>query len=219
AGGLLFLCNPNNPIGNVIEKDLMLRIVKKAEERNLYVVIDECFLPFLPEYASVSFRSAYQNHKNACVINAFTKLYAMPGLRLGFVLSADRELLTKLKEQLPAWNVSAVAQAAGTAALLDPAYLEKTYQWITAERSYVGENLLLCKPRIKKVYCPAANFVFFEADDMLKDHLLQRQIAVRSCGNFRGLKCGDYRAAIRSHAENKYLIEAIREEAHKWHEI
>ncbi len=207
-GSLLFLCNPNNPIGNCIKDSVMNEVLNLAQQKNIWVIVDECFLPFLPAYEERSLKHVYQKYDRLCILNAFTKFYAMPGLRLGFVVSANMRLCQSLCLQLPTWNVSSIAQEAGIAALQSTDYAERTRQCIAKEQDYLVKGLLNCKG-IRKVYPPMANFVFIEAEESLASELLQYQIIIRRCENYRTLGKGCYRIAVRTHEENEYLVHSL----------
>ena len=181
TGSLLFLCNPNNPTGSCVEPSLMERILRLTARRGLWLAVDEAFLAFSGEYGRRSMRRYYKEYENLLVLNAFTKLYAMPGLRLGYGVCESREVIRRLMLQLPAWNVSVPAQAAGLEALKE------------------------------KVYAEALPGL----DRLLED----RGIAVRSCENYRQLRAGDYRIAVRSRRENEALLQAIYEEEAAWQKI
>ena len=92
---IIFLCNPNNPTGQMIPKEFLLEIIKVCKEKQIQVVIDECFIDFSEKLKQQSLRDEFENYDNLVIINAFTKLYGMPGLRLGYALSCDMELFCK----------------------------------------------------------------------------------------------------------------------------
>ncbi|WP_321018476.1 aminotransferase class I/II-fold pyridoxal phosphate-dependent enzyme, partial [Eisenbergiella porci] len=97
------------------------------------------------------------------IINAFTKLYAMPGLRLGYGICADREVIRQIRRQLPAWNVSVPAQLAGLAALREEDYRERTIGYLEKERACLIEGLKKRDKLIYRIYPPCANFIFLRA--------------------------------------------------------
>lgn len=209
---LVFLCNPNNPTGVIQSADTMRQILARCIEMNAILCVDECFLPFLKEETAYSFLTkenresipGYEGH--LLVLRAFTKIYAMAGLRLGYLVTFQESLYQKLREQLQPWNVSTIAQHAGIAALLDREYLEKTYDWLWMERQYLIKNL---SQFVKKVYPSVANFLLVEADENFAERLLEDGFLIRSCENFYGLGVGYYRLAVRSHSENQALIRTL----------
>lgn len=123
---LVFLCNPGNPTGTVTGKAELVRLAERCEETKTFLCVDECFLPFLPGEPALSMKGETVRFPHLAVLRAFTKVYGMPGLRLGYLMTGNRELAGRLKEKLPPWNVSLPAQLAGAAALKAEGYLEKT---------------------------------------------------------------------------------------------
>lgn len=113
----LFLCNPGNPAGGLMEKTLIEKIVRRCEEKNVLLVADECFLDFVGNGGVHSAVWAARERKNVVVLKAFTKIFAMAGLRLGFALFGRKELARNVAEFGAPWQVSGPAQAAGLAVL------------------------------------------------------------------------------------------------------
>lgn len=205
---IIFLCNPNNPTGTLIAPDLQQRILKKCEECNTLLVADECFMDFVDQHELYTFSRLYAKSKNLFILKAFTKLYAMPGLRLGYGLSRDLKLLEKMKEVSQPWSVSVPAQMAGIAALKEEEYVTQSLNVISKEKDF-----LICeleKLNIR-VYGSKANYIFFQADENLYKKCLDKGILIRNCSNYNGLGNGYYRIAVRTHDENSALIEVLKE--------
>ena len=145
------------------------------------------------------------------VLDAFTKRYACPGLRLGYLMG-DRERLTEIARLQPEWSVSALAQIAGTAALHAPvSYLEDARLLITTEREYLTKSLTDLG---FIVYPGEANYMLFEATDAVRceifSALLKEGFLIRRCANYKGLDERFYRIAIKKHEENLQLVTALR---------
>lgn len=208
---ILFLCNPNNPTGSVIGKTLLRRIAKRCEETGTYFCLDECFLPFLePEQEKkLSMVREIQQYPHLIILRAFTKIYGMPGLRIGYACSANEQLLEGIRSVLQPWNTSIPAQMAALAALQDEEYLRQTHSLLTEEREYLVREL--SDGLVEKLYPSKANFLFFKSSADLKERLLTKKILIRSCENYRNLSEGYFRIAIRGHEENKELIRRWRE--------
>ncbi len=113
----LFLCNPGNPSGGLMEKPLVEKVISRCEEQGVCLVIDECFLDFVRDGKVHSAVQAAADGKKVVVVRAFTKIFAMAGLRLGFALFGDADLARKVMEFGAPWQVSGPAQAAGLAVL------------------------------------------------------------------------------------------------------
>ncbi|MGN0604705.1 MAG: pyridoxal phosphate-dependent aminotransferase [Oscillospiraceae bacterium] len=199
---MLILCTPNNPTGRTIEGGLLREICKKCEENNIIFLCDECFIDFVVNGAGAE---RFMN-KNVVVLKAFTKIYAMAGLRLGYALFGDSTFAEKVRETGQFWSVSSPAQAAGEAALEEKGYAEKTAELIKTEREYLSEKL---RRLGLKVYPSEANFILFYAELLLDEMLLRQNILIRNCENFNGLSRGFFRIAVRTHEENFALVSAI----------
>lgn len=196
---MIFICNPNNPTGNIVDKNLMDKILSRCRQNNITAVVDECFMDFVPH--------GYSVRGDAVVIKAFTKLYAMAGIRLGYMIG-DTKIIKDSKSVMQSWSVSSLAQVAGVAAVCDTEYVEKSVEYINHEREFLIAEL---KKMNFIVYGSQANFVFFKGDTNIHKELLKKAILVRSCENFRGLDGQFYRIAVKLHEENAQLIEALRE--------
>jgi len=205
---IMFLCNPNNPIGNVIEIELLEKIVEKAKQNNIFLVMDECFLDFVEDGERFSAKKYMIESKEIFILKAFTKIYAMAGIRLGYGMCSDVDFLEKMAMHGPSWSVSTLAQIAGVEALKQKKYVQKSLELVKEERTF------LCKQLNKlgyKVYPTKANFIFFQGEESLYEEMLKREILIRPCDNYIGLSKKYYRIAVRTHEENLELIKALNE--------
>jgi len=202
----LFLCNPNNPTGRLINTALLEEICKICHRRGVRLFLDECFLDLSD--GGQSMKRLLADVPELFLLKAFTKTYAMAGLRLGYGLSADRALLAAMSRGVQPWNVSVPAQAAGAAALGETAYLERTRQMIREERAFLAAEL----EKLGLSPCRSqANYLLFHSGRELQKPLLERGILLRDCSNYRGLGPGWYRTAVRTREENRALLDALRE--------
>jgi threonine-phosphate decarboxylase len=203
---LVFLCNPNNPTGTLFTREQILRVLAKAEAMQVYVCVDECFLPFLEEEASYSMLPYLAKHPRLLVLHAFTKIYCMAGLRLGYLACGDTELQSRIRVKLQPWNTSIPAQLAGIAALSDTEYLAKTRENLQAERAYLVPRL---RELVAEVYDGYGNFLLFRDEPDLKERMLEVGVLIRACGDFEGLDDTYFRIGIRSHSENQEFIRRL----------
>ena len=208
GASMLFLCNPNNPVGNCAEPSLLLQIAEVCRKKKIVLVVDECYLDLIPDGRKRSLESALADNSYLMILNAFTKTYAMPGIRLGYLLSANKKLLDKIRRQQPEWSVSMIAQRAGIAALGDREYLSRAVQEVRAERAYLRDRLLALG---MEVFEGEAPFLLFHSGEALYEALLAQGILIRKCDSIRGLT-GEghfYRVGIKSRAENARLMDCI----------
>ncbi len=158
---MLFLCNPNNPTGFALPKEEMKELLDVCSQKRIYCVIDECFNEFLdnPESYSVLELISNGGYDKVFVLKAFTKIYAMAGVRLGYGISTGEKTIELMNRIRQPWSVSALAQAAGEAALGEREYVKETRKLISSEREYLKENL---KDLGFLVYDSMANYLFFK---------------------------------------------------------
>jgi len=203
----LFLCNPNNPTAQLIDPVLLRLILDACREKGILMVLDECFNGFLDDPGACSMRSYLPENPNLVILGAFTKLYGMAGLRLGYCLTSDLKLIAALEQAGQPWCVSSAASAAGIAALDDTEYLERSLKVVKDERAYLTAGLSSLGLR---VIGSDANFIFFLSPIPELGRLCrERGFLLRDCSNYRGLSEGYYRIAVRSHGENVRLLEAL----------
>lgn len=198
---IIFVCNPNNPTGQMVEKELFIKIIEKCLANDILLVADECFNDFI----SLKERYSVKGTENILILKAFTKMYAMAGIRLGYGISTNIELLKKMQMCMQPWSVSVVAQAAGVVAAKEVNFAEKTLCIIEEEKEYLLKEMALLA---KKVYGFSANYIFFKERKDFAERMLLRGIIIRNCSNYQGLEEGFFRIAIKGHEDNLKLIEA-----------
>ena len=202
----ILICNPNNPTGMLIPHRLLKKILEKCRKLEILLVVDECFLDFVKEPQEYSLKRSLSGFNNLFILKAFTKRYAMAGVRLGYGLCSNRKLLEKMELCVQPWNVSTMAQAAGIQALEETEYVEKGRQLVFQEAQWLKEEMT----RIGyQVFPSEANYIFFKGPEELFDFCLRKRILIRDCSNYPGLKKGYYRVAVKRHEENIRLIEVL----------
>lgn len=204
----LFLCTPNNPTGLLPERPLLDAIAARCRDAGIALIIDEAFIDFIPDQPG--FIPFLQNNPHIWVLRSLTKFYAIPGLRLGYLVNSDERAVARLREKQMPWSINAFAALAGEIALKDRAYQQATWRWLAQEGSRFYQALRQL-PGLS-VYPGRANYLFLrchlpELD--LQQALLQQHILIRSCANYPGLGNGYYRVAIRSPEENQLLLTAL----------
>lgn len=205
---MMFLCNPNNPTGIPTERELVLAIAQKCERCGVTLVIDECFTEFLDEEERYSVMADVQRLENVIILKAFTKIYAMAGLRLGYCICASTVQAEIIRETLQPWSVSTVAAKAGCAALKLTGFVEKTKTYIKENREFLVKGLIDLG---YKVYNTKANYIFFRSARDIRKPLEAFDIIVRSCSNYISLDEQYYRIAVRSREENIYFLKCLGE--------
>ena len=203
---LIFLANPNNPTGRKVDRAYGMKLLKRCRDRNITVVMDECFIGFAGE--EHSFMDQLQNFDNLVIVRAFTKTYAIPGVRLGYLLCSNSKLCGKIQMQLPEWNLSTFAQAAGVAAAGEETYVRESAAYVRDERIRLTSEL---RKMGIQAFDSEVNYILIYSEAPLYDRLLGKKILIRDCSNFAGLTSGYYRIAVRTREENEMLWKAIGE--------
>lgn len=204
---IVWICNPNNPTGTVIERDTLLELIDNNSERMF--VLDQSYAPFTQKPLITPAEAARRS--NIIMLHSMTKEYAIPGLRLGYI-TAHKAVLNELRLQRMPWSVNQVAIDAGRYLLAHQDDYRLALDALMSERSRVAEQLqklgcidvwqsdthiLLCKLRIGKA-------------SALKDYLaLEHHILIRDASNFQGLDSTFFRIAVQTPEENDMLIDAI----------
>ena len=207
-GEMLMLCNPNNPTGQVTDRPMMEQILKICREKGIFLFIDECFLDLTLGGGDISMKPFLEEYEGLFLLKAFTKSYGMAGLRLGYCLSANQQLLKTMGSQTQPWNVSIPAQAAGIAALGEADFVRRANELIHSQRPRMEQALQNLGFR---VIPSRTNYILFHSAKELREPLLTRGIQIRSCANYLGLGDGWYRVAVKLPEENRKLLEALGE--------
>lgn len=216
---LLVLCSPNNPTGRSLSPEELTVLLKVCRANETLVLWDACFVDFMDLEEDPERQARYDqflpfavaNFENLLVLKSLTKTFAIPGLRLGYLLCSDTERVEALASFGPPWSVSAPAQAAGVAALQDDNYLEYV-------RSYVSQEKLRLWLALLDLPCWCrrgdGNFLLLcsERTDLVERLRDEHGILVRDCANFDGLDEHWVRFAVKTREENDALLAALRAE-------
>jgi threonine-phosphate decarboxylase len=203
---LVFLCTPNNPTGRLIDEGLLEQIACRCGEIGAILAVDECFLPLSQRPDGMESKLA--ELPNLVLLRAFTKSYAIPALRLGYVLSANTALLQRMEKAGPCWNVSLPAQLAGIACCQESFWPEEGRKLIQLAQPELEGGLAALGLEVIPSH---TGFVLFRdpGNTKLKEDLLQQGILIRSCASFLHLGEDWYRVAIRKPEENRRLLSAL----------
>jgi len=206
----VFLCNPNNPTSKLIPQGELQNIVENANDKQILVFLDEVFMDTTEN--GVSFAKRIANYENVFIINSLTKIYALPGLRIGYGLGC-KDLISYMSHAKLEWNVNHLAQVAAIAALKDISYLKKTKVLFNEQKRFLLDNL--SKIKGLKTEFPDANFFFVEVSgtgftaSQIEVKLKEFGILVRNCSSFKPLGDNYIRIGIRTEQENKRLINGL----------
>jgi L-threonine-O-3-phosphate decarboxylase len=214
---LLILCNPNNPTGQFLKLKKLEEILKICEQKNTKLFVDEAFVEFVEDWENESIINSKENKENLFVIRAFTKFFAIPGLRLGYGICFNNNLLKKMLEKKEPWSVNNIADLAGQTVLDDENYIQKTKEWIKDQKKYMYENLN--KIEGLRAYKTEVNFILLKIEDNLlekgldvknlRKKMLEKGILIRDASNFIYLNKHYFRLAIKDKLNNEKVIETL----------
>lgn len=211
ASDLVFLGQPNNPSGALVPQELL----RLAADSGKPLALDEAFLDFSPEEQRLTWMRRAAVQRGLYVVRSMTKFYAIPGVRLGFLV-AHPDHIRELKERQVPWSVNAFAQWIGCAVLKERGYADRTRNWLKEERPWLEARLTGLGFRV--VPNAAANFLLFALPHgsegrvrELQRYLGERGILVRDASTFPGLDGSWCRVAVKLRADNEQLLAGLAE--------
>ncbi|WP_270838518.1 threonine-phosphate decarboxylase CobD [Peptacetobacter hiranonis] len=206
----IFICNPNNPDGSVRE---IKKLLEFAEKEGKLLIVDETFIEFADSEKDRSLVNMVEKSKNLFIIRAVTKFFGIPGIRLGYGISSNRELLQKMYDEKEPWTINSFADSASDFIFKEEEYIRKSKEYFSKERVCMINEIN--KIDGIKAFNSDANFILvrFENRNVLdvKENLLKRAgLLIRDASNFIGLDSSFARVAIKNHEQNTVLVDAIR---------
>ena len=208
---VIILTNPNNPTGVVIPEKLLKDLARELRGK-AWIIVDEAY----SELSNYQGLLGDATHDNIIVVRSFTKIFGIPGLRIGFIYTIVRELLDVIDALRPTWNINTIAECALKKALMEYKgelwkFIERSQKYVESERNYLLRSLLRTR---YKVYKSQTNFLLLKHPWIdavsLRNHLLEKyNILVRPAHTFRGLTIYHTRVSIRSRRENELLVKAL----------
>jgi threonine-phosphate decarboxylase len=234
ATGIFWTGHPNNPTARAWDRDHLLGLIDASPD--LMVVVDEAYLPFLPDEEERTLIPAAAERDNVVVLRSMTKIFAFPGLRIGYAVGAP-EMMTRLRRSQQPWTIATAAEVAALAALDDDDYLRRTIDLIATESVRLTERLW-DMPGLRPVWpgsdrpasaAPLPNFVLVSLVDtpwtsiQVQEALARNGVFVRECSNYCGLEVGSVvtgvgqaietrghlRFCVRTPADNNLLLETL----------
>ena len=207
---ILYLCNPNNPTGAVLEYSDIKFLLAEAEKKGVLLVVDESFMEFTDNESIVV---EIKKWKNLIVLKSLTKIYGIPGLRLGYLV-ANSTIVDIIKHHKEPWTVNTLAQKAGVACLRDEEFILKTKRFLTREKKYLAGELN--KIHGLKPCDSSTNYILIKllkpglTSGMVYETMAKQGLLIRDCQSFRGLGSKYIRIAVRKRKENNLLIKRLK---------
>ena len=212
---LLVLCNPNNPTSTAVARKDMRKILDCALQHGISVMVDETYEEFTPEGSKISSIPLTNNYNNLIVLRGISKFFAAPGLRLGYAVTGNPDLLKYINTKKNPWTINSLAEIAGCIMFSDKDYINKTKALITGERQRMYDTLSSWKT--VKVYPSCTNFLLVRilqedvTSDMVFDHCIRKGLMIRDCSTFPFLDSSYIRFCVMSPEKNDELLEAFWE--------
>ena len=214
---MVIIGNPGNPTGMAADNGWIDSLVGLCREKGIFLVVDECFNWFLKDRAKFSviplIKKRPEKYGHVMVVNAFTKIYAMAGLRFGYAVCTDQRIPERMESCRQPWSVSAPAEAAAMAAVkeasMNGSWIDRTVSEVERERAFLSEGL----ERMGFTVFPSmVNYILFKSGNCFdyKEFCRAKGILLRSCENFDGLDNRYYRVSVRLHEENKALLACMK---------
>lgn len=206
---VVFLCRPNNPTGTVVKKDDIIHLLEAGEQSGTHIVVDEAFVHFLPNNEKLT--KMVDRFSNVILLRSLTKIYTLPGVRIGYVI-AGKNVISDLRNLQIPWSVNALAAAFVPRLLENEAFINETRKWLSHELDWVKSEL----EQLDFLYSPTeVNFYLLkdpnhDTNDLFS-FLAKNRIIARHTHNFKGLDGRYLRFALRNNEDNRYLIRTLKQ--------
>lgn len=222
---LLIICNPNNPTSTALCTATMRCILdackaaseqitkRKGSEHTLYVLVDETYVEFASDVTELTAVSLVKEYNHLIVLRGVSKFFASPGLRLGYAMTSNEQLLHEINTHKNPWTINTLAAIAGEIMFADTDYITRTRSLINEERRRVC-HCLRQNPHLK-IYEPTANFVLVRIVSRaitaaeLFEACIQKGLMIRDCITFEGLDAYYFRICFMSKEKNDELLQVI----------
>ncbi|RZD15705.1 MAG: aminotransferase class I/II-fold pyridoxal phosphate-dependent enzyme [Candidatus Acididesulfobacter guangdongensis] len=225
---LIFIASPSNPAGVITPVNTVIEILKICKKKNIYLILDESFMDFKEEYSS---KHLIEKFDNLIVLRSLTKFFAIPGERLGYIVSCEKNILNMSKNNTP-WSIGGLASALAVSSLSDTGYIENSVKYINKLKKEMYNDIMRLK--IFEIINGEANFLLlkiktgYHLDNTnnnnnnnhhqhqlssaltIKDYLFNKGILIRYAGNYRCLDGSFFRIAVKTRKDNKILISELK---------
>lgn len=211
---LLIICNPNNPTGQALTRDQIEIILKRCIELNIFVMIDETYVEFVKDVNAISAVTLAKKYINFIVLRGVSKFFAAPGIRLGYAITSNKQLLDATSNGKIPWNINTYASVAGVM-FEDEHYINLTKSLIQTERNLIFSAL--SSRKTIKVFKPTANFVLIKllkedltASDVF-EYCIKKGFMIRDCTDYEGLGEKYIRFCFMKPEQNDNVVNTILE--------
>lgn len=210
---LLVICNPNNPTSSCITRKQMRHILDICKEYDIYVMVDETYVEFADNMEEIESVPLTNYYNNIIILRGTSKFFAAPGLRLGYAITGNKDLIKSINTRKNPWTINSLAVVAGETMFRDESYIQATKDLISSERNRIYD-LLKDSPNYK-VYKPSGNFMLVKSlrEDITSDVLFERAILekmmIRDCSTFPFLDDSYIRFCFMNPEDNDRLLRCL----------
>lgn len=212
---LLVLCSPNNPTSNAITRKQMRKILDTCMKHGIFVMVDETYVEFADNEQDISCIKLTNCYTNLIILRGTSKFFAAPGLRLGYAITGNRDVLKAINTRKNPWSINSLAEIAGQLMFQDEEYIQQTKELISSERQRIYQELSTWEN--VKVYKPSGNFMLMKilkedvTSDMLFEHCIKQKLMIRDCSSFPFLDNSFVRFCFMNPEDNDRLLQAFGE--------
>lgn len=210
---LLVICNPNNPTSSCITRKAMRKILDVCKQYDIYVMVDETYVEFADNMEAIDSVPLTNYYNNIVILRGTSKFFAAPGLRLGYAITGNRDLIKAINTRKNPWTINSLAVVAGETMFTDTSYIEQTKQLISAERERCYQALLASPDY--KVYKPSGNFLLAKivnenlTSEYLFDKAIRQGMMIRDCSTFPFLDNKYIRFCFMNPEDNSRLLDCL----------
>ncbi len=212
---LLVICNPNNPTSSVISRSDMQKILDICKLYDIFVMVDETYVEFAEDYEKITAVPFTNYYNNIIILRGISKFFASPGLRLGYAITGNMDIIKAINTRKNPWTINSLAEAAGQIMFSDSEYIQATRALIHKERTRIYDTLQ--KIDTIKVYPPSANFILLKitkesvnADDLF-EAAIRKKMMIRNCSTFPFLNNQFIRFCFMKPEDNDRLLQCLME--------
>ena len=212
---LLVICNPNNPTSTAISRNDMRKILDICKQKGIFVMVDETYVEFAEDVLKVTSIPLTVYYNNIIILRGISKFFAAPGLRLGYAICGNADLLKEINQRKNPWTINSLAAIAGEIMFTDETYIKETRSLIASERSRVCR--LLDDMKNVQYYTPTANFVLVKIlrEDISSmdvfEAAIKKGMMIRDCSTFPFLNNKFIRFCFMTPELNDALLEVLRQ--------
>lgn len=210
---LLIICNPNNPTSTSIRQSDMRQILDVCKQHDIYVMVDETYVEFCDNYEKITSVPLTEYYNNLIILRGTSKFFAAPGLRLGYAITGNEDLLKQINQYKNPWMINSLAEIAGRIMFSDTDYIKDTKELIDKERTYCYNRLK--ESKIYVPFQPTANFMLVKIlpedldSGILFDRCIREKMMIRDCSTFPFLNEKFIRFCFMNHEENEALLDLL----------